>query len=290
MIGQAHRRLQVLLRVRLGRVRGARRTGDPRPERRRRPPDAQSACHRHHQQPLTRHDSPLEKVPIKHGEGSARQADDTREARCRQQDCTSMRSLLPRFAVRSSGRAQPDIAYRQRFPWPSSLLRQTNEEAAWPRMVPLIFVRRSGGTSESLQAAAVALCAERGSCAAASRSHRAGSGCRAQPPVDPLVTRRQELTLPWRKSPSAISAANCSPRECKRCSALGPIDPEVAFVGPAPGPEEDAQGEPSFCREGRATSRPHHRGVWVHAGTRVLSSTRSNRRLPKNRLPTNRSA
>src|SRR3954470_12733471 len=63
----------------------------------------------------------------------------------------------------------------------------------------------------------------------------------AEAPADPLEARRQEL---------ATLAAEAE--ACDRCSELfstrtqtvfgvGPLDPEVAFVGQAPGPEEDAQ-------------------------------------------------
>src|SRR6266540_5646727 len=66
----------------------------------------------------------------------------------------------------------------------------------------------------------------------------------AETPVDPLEARRREL---------ATLAADVA--VCDKCSELfstrtqtvfgvGPLDAEIAFVGQAPGPDEDAQGEP----------------------------------------------
>ena len=74
-------------------------------------------------------------------------------------------------------------------------------------------------------------------------------------PEDPFEVRRRELeTLR-----GEVAA-------CDRCSELfstrtqtvfgtGPLDAEVAFVGEAPGPDEDAQGEPFVGRAGQLLDR-----------------------------------
>ncbi|AWM39538.1 Uracil DNA glycosylase superfamily protein [Gemmata obscuriglobus] len=75
------------------------------------------------------------------------------------------------------------------------------------------------------------------------------------PAEDPLETRRRAL---------ATLAAEVS--NCDKCSELfstrlravfgtGPLDPEVAFVGEAPGYEEDAQGEPFVGKGGQLLRR-----------------------------------
>src|SRR5262245_41672948 len=77
----------------------------------------------------------------------------------------------------------------------------------------------------------------------------------AEPPPDPLGTRRHEL---------AVLAAEVE--KCDRCPELfssrtqtvfgvGPIDPPVAFVGEAPGGDEDREGEPFVGKAGQLLTR-----------------------------------
>jgi DNA polymerase len=75
------------------------------------------------------------------------------------------------------------------------------------------------------------------------------------PAPDPLGTRLRELEV----LASAVAA-------CGRCTELfstrtqtvfgtGPLDAEIAFVGEAPGPDEDAQGEPFVGKGGQLLGR-----------------------------------
>jgi uracil-DNA glycosylase len=77
----------------------------------------------------------------------------------------------------------------------------------------------------------------------------------AEPVADPLGARRHELTL-----------LAGEVERCDRCSELystrtqtvfgtGPLDAELAFVGHAPGSDEDAQGEPFAGKGGELLSR-----------------------------------
>jgi uracil-DNA glycosylase family 4 len=76
-----------------------------------------------------------------------------------------------------------------------------------------------------------------------------------EPPTDPLEGRRRELK---------VLAAEVE--KCDRCPELfssrtntvfgvGPIDPEVAFVGEAPGGDEDRVGEPFVGKAGQLLTR-----------------------------------
>src|SRR5262245_36384194 len=77
----------------------------------------------------------------------------------------------------------------------------------------------------------------------------------APAPADKLAERRREL---------AVLAAEVA--ACNRCEGLfstrtqtvfgvGPIDPEVAFVGEAPGVDEDRIGEPFVGKAGQLLTR-----------------------------------
>jgi len=75
------------------------------------------------------------------------------------------------------------------------------------------------------------------------------------PPPDPVVVRKRELT---------VLAAEVE--KCDRCPELfstrrqtvfgvGPIDPDVAFIGEAPGGDEDRAGEPFVGKAGQLLTR-----------------------------------
>jgi DNA polymerase len=106
----------------------------------------------------------------------------------------------------------------------------------------------------------------------------------AAPVVEPLESRRREL---------ALLAAEVA--KCDRCSELfstrtqtvfgsGPLDAEIAFVGEAPGPDEDAQGEPFAGKGGEVLSRIIGACGFTRATVYLFYIIKC--RPPKNRTPT----
>jgi DNA polymerase len=76
----------------------------------------------------------------------------------------------------------------------------------------------------------------------------------------------QPATLPYEERRKALEVLSASIKDCPRCSELaasrtqtvfgvGKIDPELCFVGEAPGADEDAQGEPFVGVAGQLLNR-----------------------------------
>jgi uracil-DNA glycosylase len=106
-----------------------------------------------------------------------------------------------------------------------------------------------------------------------------------EPPIDPLETRRSELTL---LAEEVAKCAKCSELFSTRMQTVfgtGPIDAEVAFVGQAPGSEEDAQGEPFAGKGGEVLSRIIAACGFTRERVYLFNAIKC--RPPKNRLPTN---
>jgi DNA polymerase len=108
---------------------------------------------------------------------------------------------------------------------------------------------------------------------------------RPEPPADPLESRRRGL---------ATLADDVA--KCDRCSELfstrinpvfgtGPLDAEVTFVGAAPGPEEDAQGEPFVGRGGQLLGRIIAACGFTRETAYLFTIIKC--RPPKNRAPSN---
>jgi DNA polymerase len=106
----------------------------------------------------------------------------------------------------------------------------------------------------------------------------------AAAPEDPTTTRRRELDV----LANEVAA-------CDRCSELfstrlqtvfgtGPLDAEVAFVGEAPGPEEDAQGEPFVGKGGQVLGRIIAACGFTREHAYLFNAIKC--RPPKNRTPT----
>ena len=102
---------------------------------------------------------------------------------------------------------------------------------------------------------------------------------------DPHETRRRELT---------VLAAEVA--ACDKCSELfstrtqtvfgtGPLDAGVAFVGEAPGPDEDAQGEPFVGKGGLLLGRIIAACGFTRDSVYLFNVIKC--RPPKNRRPTN---
>lgn len=105
-----------------------------------------------------------------------------------------------------------------------------------------------------------------------------------EPLADPFETRRRELTL---LAEEVAKCAKCSELYSTRMQTVfgtGPIDPEVAFVGQAPGPEEDAQGEPFVGKGGQLLSRIIAACGFTREHIYLFNAIKC--RPPKNRLPT----
>ncbi len=106
-----------------------------------------------------------------------------------------------------------------------------------------------------------------------------------EPVLDPFEVRRQEL---------GVLASEVA--KCDKCSELfstrtqtvfgtGPLDAEVAFVGQAPGPEEDAQGEPFAGKGGEVLGRIIAACGFTRDSVYLFNAIKC--RPPKNRAPTN---
>lgn len=104
------------------------------------------------------------------------------------------------------------------------------------------------------------------------------------PPPDPLAERRRELT---------VLAAEVT--GCNRCEGLfstrtqtvfgvGPIDPDVAFVGEAPGADEDRTGEPFVGKAGQYLTRIINGCGFKREEVYIFNTLKC--RPPGNRTPT----
>jgi DNA polymerase len=111
-----------------------------------------------------------------------------------------------------------------------------------------------------------------------------GRHAATDPPADPLEARRREL---------AVLADTVA--ECGRCTELfstrtqtvfgtGPLDAEIAFVGEAPGPDEDAQGEPFVGKGGQLLGRIIAACGFTREHVYLFNVIKC--RAPKNRTPT----
>ena len=104
-------------------------------------------------------------------------------------------------------------------------------------------------------------------------------------PVDSLETRRRELSLLTEEVAKCNKCSELFSTRMQTVFGTGPIDPEVAFVGPAPGPEEDAQGEPFVGKGGQLLGRIIAACGFTREHVYLFNAIKC--RPPKNRLPTN---
>ncbi|AMV29123.1 Uracil DNA glycosylase superfamily protein [Gemmata sp. SH-PL17] len=72
---------------------------------------------------------------------------------------------------------------------------------------------------------------------------------------NPIETRRQELTVLAKEIENCDKCSELFAVRTQPVFGAGPLDPEVAFVGDAPGSEEDAQGEPFVGKGGQLLRR-----------------------------------
>jgi DNA polymerase len=76
-----------------------------------------------------------------------------------------------------------------------------------------------------------------------------------EPPPDPLAVRRRELTVLAGEVAGCDLCPELFSTRTQTVFGVGPIDPEIAFVGEAPGGDEDRQGEPFVGKAGQLLTR-----------------------------------
>ena len=74
-------------------------------------------------------------------------------------------------------------------------------------------------------------------------------------PADPLAERRRELTMLVAEVAKCDRCPDMFSTRTQTVFGVGPIDPDVAFCGEAPGADEDRQGEPFVGRAGQLLTR-----------------------------------
>ena len=104
-------------------------------------------------------------------------------------------------------------------------------------------------------------------------------------PADPLESRRRELATLATDITTCDKCSELFSTRSQTVFGVGPLDPEVAFVGPAPGPEEDAQGEPFVGKGGVLLGRILAACGFTHNSVYLFNAIKC--RPPKNRTPTN---
>jgi DNA polymerase len=77
----------------------------------------------------------------------------------------------------------------------------------------------------------------------------------APPPPDPLAERRGELTVLAAEIAKCARCPDMFSTRTQTVFGVGPIDPDVAFCGEAPGADEDRQGEPFVGKAGQLLTR-----------------------------------
>ena len=106
-----------------------------------------------------------------------------------------------------------------------------------------------------------------------------------EPEPDPFETRLRELEV----LRTEVAACNkCSELFATRLQTVfgsGPLEAEIAFIGDAPGSDEDAQGEPFVGKGGDLLGRII--GACGYTRDRVYLFNAIKCRPPKNRTPTN---
>jgi DNA polymerase len=71
----------------------------------------------------------------------------------------------------------------------------------------------------------------------------------------PAEQRRQELVVLAKRVAACVRCAELAATRTQTVFGVGPLDPELCFVGEAPGADEDAQGEPFVGAAGQLLNR-----------------------------------
>ena len=105
-----------------------------------------------------------------------------------------------------------------------------------------------------------------------------------EPPADPLESRRRELEVLRAEVAACDKCNELFSTRTQTVFGSGPLDAEVAFVGEAPGADEDAQGEPFVGKGGQLLGRIIGACGFTHDRVYLLNAIKC--RPPKNRTPT----
>jgi uracil-DNA glycosylase len=106
-----------------------------------------------------------------------------------------------------------------------------------------------------------------------------------EPVADPLESRRRELDVLRAEVAACDKCSELFSTRLQTVFGTGPLDAEVAFVGEAPGSDEDAQGEPFAGKGGQLLRRIIDACGFTHNRVYLLNAIKC--RPPKNRPPTN---
>ena len=102
--------------------------------------------------------------------------------------------------------------------------------------------------------------------------------------ADPLESRRRELDVLRAEVAACDKCSELFSRRQQAVFGTGPLDAEVAFVGEAPGPDEDAQGEPFVGKGGRLLGRILAACGFTRDSVYLLTAIKCS--PPKSRTPT----
>lgn len=102
--------------------------------------------------------------------------------------------------------------------------------------------------------------------------------------ADPLEARRHELEVLRTEVAACDKCSELFSTRTQTVFGTGPLDAEVMFVGAAPGPDEDAQGEPFVGPGGQLLGRMVAACGFTREQVYLLNVIRC--RPPKNRAPT----
>jgi DNA polymerase len=106
-----------------------------------------------------------------------------------------------------------------------------------------------------------------------------------EPEIDPLEVRATELRVLGAEVAACDKCSELFSTRTQTVFGTGPLDPEVAFVGAAPGPDEDAQGEPFVGKGGQLLGRIIAACGFTRDSVYLFNAIKC--RPPKNRTPTN---
>lgn len=137
---------------------------------------------------------------------------------------------------------------------------------------------------ESLQAAGVLLLPRPRKALAIVRPAPTAAVAPAPPPEDPLDARRRELDVLRADVAGCSKCGSLFSSRTQTVFGAGPPDAEVAFVGAAPGADEDAQGEPFAGKGGVLLGRIIGACGLTHDRVYLLNLIKC--KTPKGRAPT----
>jgi DNA polymerase len=103
------------------------------------------------------------------------------------------------------------------------------------------------------------------------------------PPRDPLETRKHELAVLRAEVAACDKCSELYSTRTQTVFGTGPLDAEVAFVGEAPGSDEDTQGEPFAGKGGELLRRIIAACQFTTAQTYLFNIIKC--RTPRNRAP-----